>query len=156
MIYCHEVQRHGSANTQHDDTITLDETDRRRRRIRLCSDNGIEFVLELQSTTLLQENDSLLLSDGRSIRVQSKPESLYKVTGNDAAHLLTLAWHVGNRHLAAQISPDYFLIRKDTVIRTMLEELGASVSEVEAGFNPLGGAYDRAHSHAHAHTHDHA
>lgn len=61
-----------------------------------------------------------------------------------------LAWHLGNRHLAAQIDEDRIFIRRDHVIRAMLEGLGATVEEVKAPFQPVHGAY-----HAHGHGHDH-
>ena len=154
-LHCHTVERGTSidAGPNPADTITLDETDRHRRRLAMVSDNGIEFLLELSAATLLRENDILKLSDGRTIRVIAKPEPLYAVRGGDAIHLLNLTWHVGNRHLATQILDDHILIRRDPVIRTMLEELGASVEDVSAGFNPVGGAYDQEHDVPHSHHH---
>jgi len=141
------------------DTITLDETDRNRRRLLLNSDNGIEFLLELEAVTLLKQDDILRLNDGRGIRVQAKAEPLYEIRGNDTRHLLMLTWHVGNRHLASEIHSDHIRIRKDPVIRKMLEQLGANMTDVQAGFNPQGGAYDDAsstgHSHGHRHDHEH-
>lgn len=166
MITCHNIERSTDArsNTRQDhtlsnvvDTVTLNETDRHRRRFKLTSDSGIEFLLELASVTLLQQDDILRLSDGRGICVKAMPEALYEVRGNNHTHLLTLTWHVGNRHLATQIMPDHVRIRHDPVIRTMLEQLGAQVVDIEAGFNPEGGAYgDARGSHNHEHTHQHA
>jgi len=138
------------------DTVTLDETDRHRRRIMLTSDSGIRFLLELESVTLLQQDDILRLTDGRGIRVMAQPEALYEIRGDNPRHLLTLTWHVGNRHLASEIREDHVRIRRDPVIMTMLEQLGGNVVEIEAGFNPEGGAYGdahAAHSH-HSHSHD--
>lgn len=135
------------------DTVTLDETDRHRRRILLSSDNGMKFMLELEKATQLKHNDILRLDDGQGIRVQAMPEALYEVSADDPRHLLTLTWHVGNRHLATQIMSDHIRIRHDKVIRTMLEQLGASVKEIQAGFNPQSGAYGDAHG-AHHHKHD--
>ena len=40
-------------------------------------------------------------------------------------HLAELAWHIGNRHLAAAIEAERILILRDHVIRAMLEGLGA-------------------------------
>jgi urease accessory protein len=156
-LHCHSVERSTSVDSlpDHADTITLDETDRHRRRFAMVSDNGIEFLLNLSAATLLRENDILRLSDGRTIRVIAKPEPLYAVRGRDGMHLLNLTWHVGNRHLATQIMNDHILIRRDPVIRTMLEELGASIEEVAAGFNPAGGAYDHDHEAPHTH-HEHS
>ena len=58
------------------------------------------------------------------------------------------------RELAAQIEEDHLLLRRDPVIRAMLEGLGASVSEIEAPFDPEGGAYGGVHPpHDHGHAH---
>ncbi|QBK31292.1 urease accessory protein UreE [Roseitalea porphyridii] len=140
------------------DTITLDETDRHRRRIRLTSDGGIAFMLDLPRAQLLRHGDGLVLGDGRVIEVHAVPEPLMEVRGRDGRHLLALAWQIGNRHLAAQIESDRILIRRDHVIASMLEGLGATLSEVTEPFDPEGGAYgDSHHGHHHAHdnTHDH-
>lgn len=140
------------------DTITLDETARHRRRVKMLSDNGIEFLLDLSQARLLRHGDGLQLDDGRVIEVRAAPEDLLEVRGRDPRHLLALAWQVGNRHLAAQILPDRILIRHDRVIRDMLEGLGATITETSAPFDPEGGAYGGAHAahdHGHHHGHDH-
>jgi urease accessory protein len=139
-------------------TITLDETARHRRRMKMVSDNGIEFLLDLAEARLLRHGDGLQLDDGRVIEVRAAPEDLLEIRGRDARHLLSLAWQIGNRHLAAQILPDRILIRRDHVIRDMLEGLGATVADVSAPFDPEGGAYGDAHGahgHGHAHAHHH-
>ena len=136
------------------DIITLDETARHRRRIMLTSDAGIQFLLDLPKAVLLRHGQGLELSDGRVIEVHAAPEPLYEVSGMDARHLLTLAWQIGNRHLAAQITGDHIFIRQDPVIKTMLEGLGATVQSIEAPFDPEGGAYGDHHSSHHHHHHD--
>lgn len=134
-------------------TITLDETARHRRRWKMVSDNGIEFLLDLAEARLLRHGDGLVLDDGRVIEVCAEPEPLLEVRGDDARHLLSLAWQIGNRHLAAQILEDRILIRRDHVIRAMLEGLGASVTEIDAPFDPEGGAYGGAPAGHHHHDH---
>ena len=142
-------------------SITLDETARHRRRMMMTSDRTasgsvISFLLDLPEARLLRNGDGLLLSDGTVIEVRAKAESLHEVRGRDGRHLLALAWQIGNRHLAAQIEPDRLLIRRDHVIREMLEGLGAAVTEVEAPFDPEGGAYGGAHAgHHHHYDHEH-
>ncbi|MEM9574162.1 MAG: urease accessory protein UreE, partial [Pseudomonadota bacterium] len=113
------------------DTITLDETARHRRRIKLRSDGGISFLLDLPEAKLLRHGDGLLLSDGRVIEVCAEPEKLMEVRGRDAKHMLALAWQIGNRHLAAQIEPARILIRHDHVIKEMLIGLGATIVDVK-------------------------
>lgn len=142
------------------DTITLDETARHRRRVKMRSDSGIAFLLDLPEARLLRHGEGLVLEDGRVIEVQAEPEQLYEVRANDEKHLLQLAWQLGNRHLPAQITADSIRIRADHVIKSMLIGLGANVTEINAPFDPEGGAYGQAdnthaHSHGHhAHSHD--
>jgi len=136
------------------DTITLDETARHRRRIKLTSDNGIAFLLDLPAARLLLHGEGIELEDGRVIEVIAEPEPLYEVRAKDAHQLLQLSWQLGNRHLPTQILKDHMRIRQDHVIREMLLGLGAEVTEVVSSFNPEGGAYGNNHNHKHGHHHD--
>ncbi|MEC5290332.1 urease accessory protein UreE [Aurantimonas sp. C2-6-R+9] len=148
MIVGTSVKRAGEW-TDAADTITLDETARHRRRMAMVSDDdGIAFLLDLPEAVLLRDGDAIGLDDGRLIAVRAKPEELYEVRGKDARHLLVLAWQIGNRHLPAQLLGECILIRRDPVIYEMLSGLGATITEVAAGFDPEGGAYE-------AHGHDH-
>ncbi len=128
------------------DTITLDETQRHRRRVVMTTQGGTEFLLDLPKAQLLMHGDILQLSDGSTVEVLAQPEPLLKVSANNSKHLLSIAWQIGNRHLAAQIFEDYILIRRDHVIEEMLTGLGASVEKTELPFSPERGAY---HSHHH-------
>ena len=56
-------------------------------------------------------------------------------------HLVRVAWHLGNRHLPTQIMTKGLRIRRDHVIEEMVTRLGARVIEIEAPFDPEGGAY---------------
>lgn len=135
------------------DRITLDEQARHRRRMAMVTDGGIAFLLDLAEATLLRDGDAIHLDDGRFIEVKAKPEALYEVRGQDARHLLALAWQIGNRHLPAQIEDDRMLIREDRVIGEMLMGLGATVIRVEGSFDPEGGAYGGTGA-VHHHHHD--
>ena len=129
------------------DTITLDETARHRRRVTMTSDNGIAFLLDLPEARLLRHGDGLELDDGRIVQVLAAPEPLYEVRASTANHLLKLAWHMGNRHLPTQILSDHIRVRKDHVIRQMLQGLGAEIHEIDDAFDPEGGAYDDGGGH---------
>ncbi len=141
-------------------TITLDETARHRRRMVMTSDrleNGstLQFLLDLPQAILLRHGNGLVLEDGSIVEVRAKPEPLYEITARTPQDLLVLAWHIGNRHLAADISGSRILLRRDHVIKAMLEGLGATVREVSGHFNPEGGAYSGGpHNHDHGHDHD--
>ncbi|MEM7426365.1 MAG: urease accessory protein UreE [Pseudomonadota bacterium] len=135
-------------------TVTLTQDQRFRRRLKLTSDQGMAFLLDLPEAILLRHGDDLLLEDGRKVRVLAVPEELLEVRAKDDRHLLRLAWHLGNRHLETQIEETRILIRRDHVIQDMLERLGARTAEVVEPFNPEGGAYGNRHTHEH-HQHDH-
>ena len=57
--------------------------------------------------------------------------------------LLILAWHIGNRHIPAEIHKDYILIKRDKVIAKMLKLLGAKVLKKKLSFSPELGAYHK-------------
>jgi len=132
------------------DKVVLDFERRHRRRIVMKGENGIEFLLDLPEAATLRNGDSLLLEDGRIVRVAAALEPLAEIAAIDRAHLLRLAWHLGNRHLPTEIAGDRLRIRRDHVIEAMMVGLGAKVTEVTAPFDPEGGAYVHGdHGHAH-------
>ena len=141
------------------DTVLLDFDDRHRRRRLYRAEGGLAFLLDLPEAAVLREGDGLALEEGGFIRVRAAPEALVEVTAESPALLLRLAWHLGNRHLPAEIAGGRILIRQDHVILRMLEGLGARLRRVEAPFNPEGGAYgeqNRQPGHHHHHDgHDH-
>jgi len=137
------------------DRVVLDHDGRHRRRLALTGEAGTEFLLDLPEARALRDGDGLLLEDGRIVAVTAAPETLSEVRGRYGDHLLRLAWHLGNRHLPTQILGDRLLIRHDHVIDDMLRGLGATVTSIEAPFDPEGGAYGQGHGHKHPHDHGH-
>ena len=134
-------------------TVTLDGDQRYRRRIALKADDGLEFLLDLPKAVLLRHGDGLRLEDGRIVEVRAVPEELLEVRAKNSHHMVQIAWHLGNRHLEAQIDETRILIRRDHVIADMLHALGAEVCEVVEPFTPEAGAYS--HHHTGDHSHDH-
>ncbi len=141
------------------DHVALRYEERYRRRMRYVAAGGTVFLLDLPRAAVLRAGDGLRLEDGRMIRIEAAPEALLEVTAPDAPALVRLAWHIGNRHLPAQLEAMRILIREDAVIADMLRGLGASVTPVCAAFTPEGGAYEhdrRLHLPGAHHHHDHA
>ena len=130
------------------DTVVLDFDDRHRRRMAMRGTRGLEFLLDLENAVALRGGDALVLEDNRLIEVVAAPEPLAEIRCNDPHHLIRVAWHLGNRHLPTQIMPKGLRIRRDHVIEAMVEGLGARVIEIEAPFDPEGGAYAGGHAHA--------
>lgn len=132
------------------DTVTLEHSERRLRRKLLLLANGEEVMVDFPQTVTLEHGSALELEDGRLAGIIAAEELLHEVRGRDAAHLVRLAWHIGNRHTSAQLEDTRILIKRDHVLRTMLEGLGATVSNVTEPFFAEHGAY---HSHG---DHNHA
>ena len=138
------------------DTIALPHDLRHLRRKVLHLTNGEMVMLDLKEPVLLAEGDRLILEDGSNVAIAAAPEKLFEITARDRLHLTELAWHLGNRHLSAQIEEERILILRDHVIRKMLEGLSATVGEVEEPFHPVRGAYHAHGGHSHGHDHPHA
>src|ERR1700742_3929259 len=168
MIRATQVRGQHSWSDPAADTVVLDFDDRHRRRMAMTGTRGLEFLLDLETAVALRGGDALVLEDGRLVEVVAAPEPLLEIRGADPHHLIRVAWHLGNRHLPTQIMPKGLRIRRDHVIEAMVKGLGARVVEIEAPFDPEGGAYAGAahghaheehghtgHDHAHGHHHDH-
>ncbi|WP_454850659.1 urease accessory protein UreE [Rhizobium binxianense] len=125
------------------------------RRKLLHLENGEMVMLDLKDPVLFANGDLLVREDGELIEILAADEKLFEIRGKNRPHLIELAWHLGNRHLPAQIEEERILILRDHVIRTMLQGLGALVIEVNEPFQPARGAYHGGHSHGHDHDHSH-
>ena len=135
-------------------TVTLAFDQRFRRRLRLELDEGGVILLDLPRAVALADGDGLELDTGDWIAVNAAREPLVEITARDRDHLMRIAWHLGNRHLATEIGSSWLRIRPDHVIETMIVGLGGAVRHVEAAFQPEGGAYGaRGHTHQ-GHHHD--
>jgi urease accessory protein len=149
-----------AAQSWHDtpaDTVVLEFDDRHRRRMTMTGTRGLEFLLDLPEVVALRGGDALVLEDGRLVEVVAAAEPLLEIRCRDSLHLVRVAWHLGNRHLPMQVMAKGLRIRRDHVIEEMVRGLGGRVTEIEAPFDPEGGAYAVAAAHEHAHGHhDHA
>lgn len=140
------------------DVAVLAHDERHLRRKVLELVHGDRILVDLPEPVALEHGDVLVLDDGRHAEIIAAEEEVFDIRARDAVHLAELAWHIGNRHLAARIEADRILILRDHVIRTMLEGLGARVTDVSEPFEPLRGAYAGhapGHGHEHGHGHDH-
>ena len=132
------------------DTIVLDAQDRHRRRVVFVGAEGATYLLDLPRPAQLRDGDALVIEGGTVVRVTGKPEPLVEISATNAQELARLAWHIGNRHIEVQIAGDALRIRRDHVLEDMLGGLGASLTYVEAVFDPEHGAYAHGgHDHGH-------
>ncbi len=126
------------------DGIELKAEDRHLRRKLILTENGKEILVDLPLSVFIEDGDHLELEDGTFLEVRAAEEELLEIRGVSPAHVVQMAWHIGNRHLAAQLEWDRILILPDRIIAQMLEKRGATLKLVHEQFSPEHGAY---HSH---------
>ncbi|HWB47037.1 MAG TPA: urease accessory protein UreE [Hyphomicrobiaceae bacterium] len=155
MLRATEILRSGLWDGRAADVVRLDYDKRTRRRAVLTCKGGLSFLLDLTKAPTLVAGDGIRLEDGRIVAVETAPERLLEITCKDERALARIAWHLGNRHLAAEIGDRTVYIRDDHVIAEMVRGLGAKARTVERAFNPEGGAYGGGAVHDHGHGHHH-
>lgn len=135
-------------------SVTLAFAERFRRRIVLALDDGDEALLDLDRAVPLADGDGLKLEGDGWIAVRAAAEDLLEIRAESPGLLTRLAWHIGNRHLTAEIGSDAIYILPDHVIEAMIHGLGGTVRQVSRPFQPEGGAY-AVSGHGHGHEHGH-
>ena len=163
MLRAESVLAAGSWKSEPCDSVVLEFDERHRRRVAMSGVRGLEFLLDLPEAVTLRAGDGLQLDDGRIVEVVAAPEPLAEIRAADAAQLVRIAWHLGNRHLSTELTAKSLRVRRDAVIEEMVRGLGGKVTAIQAPFNPEGGAYARLptghdhgdHGHGRSHDHDH-
>lgn len=130
------------------DIITLDHGERHRRRVALVAEGGTPFLLDLAEAAVLEDGDALRLEDGRLVAIRAAPEKLVEIRAATPLRLQKIAWHIGNRHVPAELTGEAIYIAEDHVLIEMVRGLGGSAELVERPFRPERGAY---HDHGHGH-----
>ena len=154
MLTANAFQRHGTWTGPAWDVVVLAHDERHLRRKLVRLEHGDEVLVDFESAVALEHGDALVVDNGKLAEVIAGEEALLEVWPQNVLHLSELCWHLGNRHLAAQIEERRILVLNDHVIKAMLEGLGAHVHIVSEPFHPTRGAYSGSGGHAHPHGHD--
>ncbi len=150
----HLVRRDRLTEGEIVDRVVLDHGDRYRRRTAMRGIGGLAFLLDLPEAAVLEDGDALVLGDGRLVEVEAASERLLAIRAPSALALKRLIWHIGNRHIPAEIAEDAVYIGYDHVLEGMVRGLGGTAETVERPFRPEGGAYAGGPG-GHHHPHDH-
>ncbi len=128
------------------DRLSLTAEERSRTRFPFVTDQGIEVYLQLDRGTTLRHGD-LLQSTATNLVVEilAKPEPVLAATTDHPVSLMQAAYHLGNRHVAIEITPTYLYILPDPVLADLLHQRGLSVTELVRPFQPEAGAYEHHH-----------
>lgn len=114
-----------------------------------CPDAQDEIYLELPRGTVLRHGDCLRGDDHQQVlKIVAKPEpvlTVRAVAGAEPSVLLRAAYHLGNRHVALEVGTDYLRLAPDSVLESMLHQLGVTVISETTPFQPESGAYGHHH-----------
>ncbi len=123
-------------------TLPLTAEQRSRSRQSLTLENGKPIYLRLPRGTILKEGDLLSSEIQDQIAVIiAKPEPVLTITSEHQLDLIRAAYHLGNRHVPVEITSNYLRITVDSVLQSMLIQLGLNVETEVTGFYPESGAY---------------
>ncbi len=138
-------------------SLTLSFEQRSRSRLRVTLDNGQPAGLFLPRGTVLQQGERIQAESGEIIDIRAADETVSSVYVENPLMIARSCYHLGNRHVALQITERFIRYQHDHVLDDMLRGLGLEVVVEQAPFEPEAGAYgNHSHAHSHAHGHSHA
>jgi urease accessory protein len=126
-------------------SLPFDRRQKSRQLAALVSGEPVAIVLPRGE--VLRGGDWVVASDGRVIEVVAEIEKVMHVECDGAEALARAAYHLGNRHVPVQVGKGWLRLEADHVLEEMLKGLGASVTLLEAPFEPEAGAYGSHHRH---------
>ena len=142
-------------------SVELDWDVRKKSRFDATDSAGRQLGVFLPRGTLVRGGDVLVGEHGSLVVVHAAPQPVL-VVRHCPDHgvpfdLLRAAYHLGNRHVQLELTPDHLKLEPDHVLADMLRQMHLIVTEANQAFEPEGGAYAAGgHAHGQAHEHEHA
>jgi urease accessory protein len=128
------------------DRLLLTAEDRTRTRHPFVTEGGIDVYIQIDRGSSLRQGDRLQSEDGSLVvEVVAKSELILAVTTDRSISLLEAAYHLGNRHVALEITTSHLYLLPDLVLRDLLIQRGLIVTEIVRPFQPQAGAYEHHH-----------
>lgn len=118
--------------------LSYDLRSRSRLKVRLEDGRLVGIVLPRGSVV---RGGDLLLGPALRARVVAAEEDVIDAHGEDPAHLVRAAYHLGNRHVPVQLAASWLRLGWDSVLADMLIGLGLTIRRRRAPFEPEAGAY---------------
>jgi urease accessory protein len=123
------------------DTLLLDHEQRKSPSGLVSALRGTAIELALPRGIALRHDDLLLLDDGGLVEVVARPEELIEIRADDISLLARAAWLLGDHHIPAELNERRLRVRRGEAIAALLMPLGLKLANIEAPFEPEGGAY---------------
>ncbi|MGF1600445.1 MAG: urease accessory protein UreE [Thermosynechococcaceae cyanobacterium] len=130
---------------QPDLILSLTAAERVRSHFPFTTDDGTPIYLQLPRGTVLQDGDLLIAKDQTLLQIKAKLEPVLVVQAKNQLDLLRAAYHLGNRHVALEITPTCLRLAPDPVLQDMLLQLQLDVATEAHPFQPETGAYRHSH-----------
>jgi urease accessory protein len=144
IILDHKLSHH--TDSPPTDRLSLTAEERSRTRFPFVTDQGVEVYLQLDRGTTLRHGDLLQsIATNLVVEILAKPEPVLAATTNHPVSLMQAAYHLGNRHVAIEITSTHLYILPDPVLADLLHQRGLSVTELVRPFQPEAGAYEHHH-----------
>ncbi|MCO5092575.1 urease accessory protein UreE [Bosea sp. (in: a-proteobacteria)] len=146
------------------DTIALGHKDRNRGGATVTTAGGLSVTIDLDRPAVLNDGDALKLEDGRLVQVRAAAESLLEIRAENPLRLIRLAWHLGGRHVPAEMTAEALYVANDAALGELVRGQGCAMSVVERPFQPEPEVRHHAHGddcgcghehHHHGHDHHH-
>jgi urease accessory protein len=125
--------------------LSLTAEERMRSHFPFTTDEGHSIYLRLPRGTVLRDGD-VLEADGTLLQIRAKPEPVLVVRADNPLDLLRAVYHLGNRHVALEITATCLQLSPDPVLKDMLSYLPLKVTEESHPFEPETGAYSHPHA----------
>jgi urease accessory protein len=143
LIFTERLSQSINTVIHFDLALTAEQRTRSRQSIELP--NGQQIYLRLPRGILLMEGDLLKAEKLDCItKIIAQPEPVITVFSQNPLDLTRAAYHLGNRHIAIEITSNYLRFSPDPVLESMVKNLGLNIKKETAPFSPEPGAY---HSH---------
>lgn len=123
------------------DTLLLEYQHRQRPHGWHTTLRGLQVEMALRHSYRLKTDDRLVLDDDTLIEIVARPEPLYEIRAANVSELARIAWMLGDRHLPVEMAERRLRVRRDPVVNALLKNGGMTFIEIDAPFEPEGGAY---------------
>lgn len=123
------------------DTLLLDHRERRDPAGIFTGLRGTAVEMRLSKGQRLGQDDCLVLDDGSLVEIVARPEPLIEVRATDPEVLARTAWLLGDHHIPVEIRERRLRLLRTDASLALLQTTGVKLADIEAPFEPEGGAY---------------
>ena len=140
------TQRFKGSDPTADLVLSLTAEERMRSHFPFTTDDGTLIYLQLVRGTVLRDGDILASETVDTLlKIQAKSEPVLVVRASNPLELVQAAYHLGNRHVALEVTSTSLRLLPDPVLEKMLHQLRLNVSLEMHPFQPETGAYHHHH-----------